>query len=150
SFALGKGDGSFQAAQTVWNASTPRAVAVGDFNSDGKQDILGTDSKGLTIATGDGAGKFTTKPTAITDARAVGFADFNGDAVADVPVASPPATAPGVIIQVPPGTGGGNLAPSLFTMGFANYTTMVIADLDGDGMLDAAVGHDYGVDVFFN
>jgi hypothetical protein len=39
SILLGKGDGTFQAAQTYAVGSFPTSVTVGDFNSDGHLDL---------------------------------------------------------------------------------------------------------------
>ncbi|PYM86794.1 MAG: hypothetical protein DME09_01270 [Candidatus Rokuibacteriota bacterium] len=37
---LGNGDRTFQAARTFGTGSTPFSVAVGDFNGDGKLDLV--------------------------------------------------------------------------------------------------------------
>src|SRR5207248_3033581 len=39
SLLLGNGNGTFQAAQTIFGANWLGAVAVGDFNADGKMDL---------------------------------------------------------------------------------------------------------------
>src|SRR5262249_10090163 len=61
---LGNGDGTFQALRPVSIASEPgTGVAVGDFNRDGKLDVLATsDVTYLLLGNGDGTLK---RPTAI-------------------------------------------------------------------------------------
>jgi hypothetical protein len=76
---LGNGDGSFQALKPVSIASEPGAgVALGDFNRDGKLDVLAT-SNGAYLLLGNGDG--TLKKPAATDRT---FSTFDRPAVADV------------------------------------------------------------------
>ena len=48
SVLLGNGDGSFQAARTVLATGNPASVVVGDFNGDGKPDIVVAFGAGVT------------------------------------------------------------------------------------------------------
>jgi hypothetical protein len=59
SILLGKGDGSFQGPQSYAAGPRPVWVAVGDFNSDRKLDLVVADYSGtLTIFLGNGDGTF--------------------------------------------------------------------------------------------
>jgi hypothetical protein len=87
---LNKGDGTFDAtpAQSYATQATVTAVAVADFNGDGKLDIA-TASKGtdqVAILTGNGDGTFNT-PVVFAAGQGVsgiGVADFNGDGKPDI------------------------------------------------------------------
>jgi len=79
---LGNGDGTFQKPIT-FPVPQPGAVAVGDFNEDGVQDLALTEGNGtgdgtVDIFLGDGTGHFK-----LSDSRTVGIAP-HGIAVADL------------------------------------------------------------------
>ncbi len=100
SFLMGNGDGTFQGAPLFAAVAAPTsattisavnsvspAFAVGDFNGDGKPDILGASltsaggfSSGLQLLTGDGKGDFTPgHSTTGTTPSIITAADMNGD-----------------------------------------------------------------------
>src|ERR1700682_492007 len=59
---LGKGDGTFQ-TPLKFSLPNPVALAAGDFNGDGKEDLVvveygGTGESAVAILLGDGTGKF--------------------------------------------------------------------------------------------
>ena len=58
-----KGDGTFQAKQSFGTGSVPVSVAVGDFNGDGKSDLVTADDNGNTasVLLGNGNGTFQAK-----------------------------------------------------------------------------------------
>ena len=60
SVLLGNGDGTFTATSDYATGSNPYAVAVGDFNGDGKQDLAVADYGANTVSVllGDGDGTF--------------------------------------------------------------------------------------------
>jgi Flp pilus assembly secretin CpaC len=95
SILLGKGDGTF-AAQTVIpipvgaTASSPSAIATGDFNDDGNIDIAVTDmaNSRVMILLGNGDGTFQTAVPYPTGSNPVALVaqDFDGDGQADLAV----------------------------------------------------------------
>jgi uncharacterized protein (TIGR03437 family) len=90
---LGKGNGSFQApAPLPFSSFVPLSLAAGDFNGDGKPDLVAgvADSSGspsLEFAAGNGDGTFQS-PTSIGLPTTIGslilVADVNGDGNLDV------------------------------------------------------------------
>jgi uncharacterized protein (TIGR03437 family) len=90
---LGKGNGSFQApAPLPFSSFVPLSLAAGDFNGDGKPDLVAgvansAGSPSLEFAAGNGDGTFQS-PTAIGLPTTIGslilVADVNGDGNLDV------------------------------------------------------------------
>jgi hypothetical protein len=88
---LGNGDGTFQSPKTFHTGADPIAMAVGDFNADGKIDIAVANlSSSVSILLGNGDGTFATNQDfpvgSVPQARAVG--DFNRDGKPDLAVAN--------------------------------------------------------------
>jgi uncharacterized protein (TIGR03437 family) len=152
---LGNGDGTFQAPLAVTSACCVTALAVADFNGDGKPDVAvllhnpaGVSSDGLLIYPGTGAGTFAaplaTAAGAFPSALVVG--DFNRDGRPDVVVAnqgdlSTVARAGGGF-SVLFGKGDGTFsAPVPIPVGIDNPlpASLVAADWNRDGLLDLAV-----------
>ena len=82
SVLLGNGDGSFAARPTTRPARVPSAIAVGDFNGDGKADLAAADGSADTVSVllGNGGGAFAANR--LPDRHrpfAVAVGDFNGD-----------------------------------------------------------------------
>ena len=90
---LGNGTGGFAQApgSPILAGNLPYAVAIGDFNSDGKTDlaVANVNSRDISILLGDGTGRFTSmagSPYAASFTLPVSIAvgDFNGDGRADI------------------------------------------------------------------
>ena len=90
STCLGNGDGAFTEAGNSDQGVSHGFVAPGDFNHDGKLDLVASDENGFSILFGNGDGTFQNGiPTAVTGTYenfAVG--DFNNDGKLDVAVAT--------------------------------------------------------------
>jgi hypothetical protein len=129
------------------DGSNPNDLAIADFNSDGKQDIVvASDPPVLLIGNGDGTFQAPTQVATIgatpTD---VAVADFNRDGKMDVAFATPGAA----IVCL--GNGDGTFrSPLVISSHGANQNTIpqiVAADVNGDGSSDLIVAIDTGVSV---
>ena len=106
---LGKGDGTFTPASgsPVAVGIGPNAVAVGDFNGDGKLDLAVSNhgSNNVTILLGNGNGTFTPasgSPVAVgTGPDAVAVGDFNRDGRLDLATANNSGNTVSILLQVP-------------------------------------------------
>ena len=102
SILLGKGDGTFQVAQTYGDGIWPHFVTVGDFNGDGKEDIVTanfaqvydglqniTVENDVVVFLGNGDGTFQAGQSyyAGDHPHSVAVGDFNGDGKLDLAVA---------------------------------------------------------------
>ena len=138
SILLGDGAGNFSAPTNFDFGNHPGSVAVGDFNGDGKQDLVvsngGYGENSVSIFLGNGAGHFS-GPT-IFDAgispQSVKLGDFDGDGKQDLAVIS----SGGVSILLGDGAGGFS-APTTF--GVSYPSALVVGDFNGDGKQDVAV-----------
>jgi uncharacterized repeat protein (TIGR01451 family) len=142
----GNGDGTFRPATAfpVTGTVYPNALAVGDFNRDGKADLALASSWNDRIAVflGNGDGTFQAAANyPATAANAIVVGDFNGDGKADLAVGSSTS-----LVHILLGNGDGTFraAISYPTAHPAYYITA--ADFNGDGKLDVAIA-EIGVNV---
>jgi len=127
----------------------PQAVANGDLNGDGWQDIVAVSSKGrtstLSALLGNGDGTFAPAAEFSTGGRRawdVALADVTGDGVLDAVVGH----MVGRNISVLPGVGDGTFgAPTLYTTGTRRtgrrVTALAVGDLDGDLDIDVVTAN---------
>lgn len=116
-------------------------VAVADSDRDGDADILvGSLSGSNTLFRNNGAATFSAVPVATTEDRttAVALADLNGDARPDVIVANDSEFF-GRASRWFPNTSGESSAPIYINGTRRNDRDLALADIDGDGDLDAAL-----------
>src|SRR6266516_6434682 len=143
---LGNGDGTFQAARSVYFASGggfPWYVVTADFNGDGKLDLAVSNYGGnsLSVLLGNGDGTFQAPQTTPvgTNPALVAVGDFNGDGKPDLAISSVGDNTVSVLL----GNGDGTfLAPQVTPVGL-NPWYFAVGDFNGDGKLDLAVA-DYG------
>lgn len=173
---LGNGDGSFQPAiaSSSFNGppgSYPRGWALGDFNRDGKLDVVATlpnssNTGGYTVLLGNGNGTFQAgivSGAVLGYSRWVATADFNKDGKLDLATADGQGTSSSignVELSVMLGVGDGTFLPPTHyaspqfpddadANATANPEDVSIGDVNGDGKLDCIVSdYDNTINVF--
>jgi len=152
SVMLGNGDGTFGAKTDFPVAADPQAVAAGDFNSDGKVDLIATlndPQSSLALLTGTGTGTFNPPiyfpNTSGFDSPAIAATDLNSDGKLDLVVmhnigcyTAPCTAADSITILL--GNGDGTFqTPSEVDVGTGPFA-MAVLDLNGDEIKDVAIG----------
>ena len=133
-------DGTFQAPVSYPTGDGPWAVAVGDFNGDGAQDLAVLnlrDFYGLSVLLGNGDGTFQSAHNYSgvgSNPRSVAVGDFNGDGNQDLAIAAETSQAVTVMLGNGDGTFGD---PVQFLVGAP--VSVAVGDFDGDGIQDLAV-----------
>ncbi|MCE9524936.1 MAG: FG-GAP-like repeat-containing protein, partial [Planctomycetales bacterium] len=165
SVLLGNGDGTLAAPQSVQlpgatNGERPLAVAVGDFNADGRLDLLATsqeaygfvDGSGyggwyyqgkVHVILGHGDGSFAVPNTFLISnvyPTAVAVADFNADGNADVVIANSDVGTVSVLLGNGDGTLGFTGDYAVIIPGSRGLGAVTVGDFTGDGILDIATG----------
>ena len=143
SVQFGNGDGTFQSPMVsplaIQAINNRNLMLAGDFNGDGKPDLMIMDDygAGFQVLLGKGDGTFQTPVnTAVSNTTLFSLGDVNGDGKTDLVAAygNGPNTSLGVYLSNGDGT---------FTLG-AVYTVLyfdnfALADVDGDRKLDLVI-----------
>jgi hypothetical protein len=149
---LGNGNGTFGTPVTVNSGTRATSVAVGDFNGDGKPDLVLADlyNNNVSVLLNKGSGTFGSPLTThlnnpSLDVHGPAVGDFFGDGKLSVAVTSGAGT-----LSVLRGNGDGTLqAPTDYLVGphSVQPTGVVAADFTGNGKLDLAAANYQSGDV---
>src|SRR5216683_791054 len=134
---------AFTLAPFLTAGNDPNSVATGDFNGDGKLDLVVANvfSGTVSIFLGDGKGNFTLASSPATGANpsSVAVGDFNGDGKLDLAVADLSSGTVTILL----GDGTGNFIPGPSPAAGGYSVSVVTGDFNGDGNLDLAVSNYY-------
>ena len=146
---LGNGDGTVTATPLdamFTNLSQPRAVAVGDFNGDGKADlVVASFGAGQALVYfGNGDGTFQSPAYYITgvNPNSIVVTDLNGDGKQDFVITNSNSGTVNVFINNGDGTFTGNLSQyptDVPGIGSPTPFSVTAGDFNGDGKIDIAV-----------
>jgi hypothetical protein len=140
SVLFGNGDGTFQprADYALSNFTSPTSIATGDFNGDGKKDLVTANQAGgnasVLLNKGDGTFDPPVNYTVGNTTTSVAVADFNTDGKLDLAVTC--FTPSGFFTLL--GKGDGTFFPAVnHPMAFGTFS-IVTADFNGDSKVDVA------------
>jgi hypothetical protein len=156
SVLLGAGNGTFQqpvnyVSYATSNNIEPYAVAVGDFNGDGKADLAVTnysstgfpfaEGKSVSILLGNGDGTFQppVEFAAGSGPMSIAVADMNGDGRLDLVVANNFSNDVSILL----GNGDGTFRQALTVDAGDRPSAVAVADFNGDGIPDIAVTNSF-------
>jgi hypothetical protein len=140
---LGRGNGTFKQpiVSALSSSSTnPYLTLSGDFNGDGKKDLLVLDDQGLgfqvLLGKGDGSFSAPVDNQMTNPVFSIAVGDFNRDGKADVAITSGNNSNPSVSVYL--GNGDGTFQLSMQNVVYQSpYVT--VADVNGDGNPDLVV-----------
>ena len=154
---LGKGDGTFQQGPNsprATDGSLTIAIAVGDFNGDGKMDMVATDIPGgltglfnsifgsvggnASVFLGDGAGSLASHKDSDVGAdfpSAIAVGDFNGDGKLDLAITNLNSDSVRILL----GNGDGSFSQGSQIHVGHRPTAVAVGDFNLDGHLDLVV-----------
>ncbi|HEX7409071.1 MAG TPA: FG-GAP-like repeat-containing protein, partial [Candidatus Binatia bacterium] len=149
SILFGNGNGTFHAAVHVSvRLLDVAAIAVGDFDNDGYDDIAVAQSRpaGVRVLYGSAQGSFTAGlvPLSVGSPSALAARDLDGDLIPDLAVTDQVGNA--VLGFLSLGKSRGFHLADAVTVA-RKPTSIVAADFDGDGRYDAAAGDSFVADV---
>ena len=142
---------SFSPAASYPVGASPQAVAIGDFNGDGKADMVtaNTNSNTVSVLLNNGNGTFGAAQTYAVGVSptSVAVGDFNGDGKLDIATANEGAyyaaySAHGGSVSVLLGNGDGTFQPAANFSAGVNTQSVAVGDFNHDGKLDLATANE--------
>ena len=142
---LGAGDGTFSSIVEVPVGGEPHGIAPLDVDGDGDIDVVNANvgSNNLALLLNNGSGTFAA-PTyfggGVNGEYGLAAADMNGDGITDLVVGG----RNGEEINTMLGNGNGTFTAAAMTRQDSGGSTwvVVVGDVNGDGVLDAAAAND--------
>ena len=150
---LSNGDGTFQPARitpTTYNSAIQNALAVGDFDRDGKLDLATSANDpaggGVNVLLGRGDGTFVNASPVVGNwwSSSIAAGDVNGDGRVDLVATAADVFNGGTYVNVLRGNGDGTFWTTFdWASGPSEAYSLALADFDGDDNLDLALGGNY-------
>jgi hypothetical protein len=148
SLFFNKGDGTFptfgvlDSPPRLTTGSSPKDVAIGDLNGDGRADVItansGDDNVGIFLNTGNGTFASQTTASVGDGPASVVIGDLNGDGIIDITALNQSGSSVSVLIN----RGNGTFNTQITLGATSSFVSQVgIADLNGDGANDLATAN---------
>jgi hypothetical protein len=150
---LAENNGAYRSAASYTLGKGPVAVALADFNADGKRDLIALNrtDKSYTVLSGNGDGTFGDPITYSLGKSplALVVGDFNKDGKPDLAISSDcgltSCTQPGEVDILLGRGDGGFTASATYPVGYSPLS-LAVGDLNGDGIPDLAIANACGED----
>lgn len=144
SVLLGDSAGGFAPPRVFTVSGVVYSAVTGDFNGDGKVDLVFHNLSTLMVLMGDGTGNFgaattVTVGSSSTSSNRLAAGDFNSDGKSDLAF---PGSAGKISILLSDGRGG--FTPASTLTASSNSRVLIAVDLNGDKMLDLVAGGNSG------
>ncbi len=152
SMLLGRGDGTLQPAVSYDTGNNPWSLATGDFNHDGKLDVMfiNGDVNRVSILLGNGDGTFPSYKSysCSGDAVAIAVVDLNGDGSPDLAMVNQSSNTVSILVGKRDGT---FTCGQVYNVGISP-SAIAAADLRGNGQIDLVVSNagDNSITVLIN
>jgi len=147
---LNDGTGKFSIPGFYAVGQSPVAIAVGDFNGDGKPDLFTANnlSNNISVLIGNGAGAFAAAISfnVGTNPDGIAVGDFNGDGKQDLAVSNYTSNNASILF----GNGNGNIQGALNFTTESGPTAIAAADFNGDGVSDIVIAYRGGNSITLN
>jgi hypothetical protein len=135
---------TFAAPVAYATGNLPTSVAIGDFNADGRLDLVATNNQATNVSVflNVGAGAFAPQVAYSVPGHPIAAAvgDLDGDGLADVALALSVPNSAGETVAVLLNTAGGGFASAATYPGGTIPESIAIGDVSGDGIPDLATG----------